>query len=499
MCRGRTVDGMQQNPNTTGGGPIKALSDVFGFTSFRGPQGEVVETVLAGRSALLLMPTGMGKSLCYQLPAKLLPGLTLVVSPLIALMKDQVDAALKRGFRCAYINSSLDARERENRYRKLARGEYELLYVTPERFRKEEFRGALKQNAISLLAIDEAHCISAWGHDFRPDYSRLGEIRESLGQPPTLALTATATPDVRIDILKQLGLDREPHTIFDVGLERPNLAIEVHEVHGFDEKIRGIVGLRHLYPGSAIVYVSLVQTLREMSEQLGRLGIKHLTYHGQLQDRERRASQDEFLASHDALMLATPAFGLGVDKPDVRWIGHAEIPGSIEAYYQEIGRAGRDGQPAAAALFFDPDDLAIQMDFIKWANPEPSFIRSVYNLISRNLSRARAEGFDYLRTQMNFYNRRDFRIETAVNLLERYGSLESARSPRDWAPSAEPEGEYLDESLYKERIAGQSRKLHEMLRFARAEGCRMQVIRTYFGASGGDVCGVCDKCRERSA
>ncbi len=477
----------------------RALREVFGFTAFRAPQGAVIATVLDGGSALLLMPTGRGKSLCYQLPAKMLPGLTLVVSPLIALMKDQVDAAARRGFRCAFINSSLSSQEREARHRKLARGEYELLYVTPERFRKGEFRAALKRNAISLFAVDEAHCISSWGHDFRPDYSRLGEIRESLGQPPTLALTATATPAVRDDILRQLGLDREPHRVFNEGLDRPNLAIEAHEVHGLDEKIRALVGLRHAHPGSAIVYVSLVQTLREVSEQLSRLGLEHMAYHGQLPDRERRRVQDEFLASPDALLLATPAFGLGVDKPDVRLVAHAEVPAALEAYYQEIGRAGRDGAPAAACLLFDPDDLAIQMDFIKWANPDPGFIRGVYNLISRNLGRARAEGPDYLRTQMNFYNRRDFRIETAVNLLERHGSLENARSPRDWSPGPEPEGEYLDESLCRARIEGQNRKLHEMMGFVRSEECRAQGIRSHFGFDAGDRCGICDRCRERAA
>jgi ATP-dependent DNA helicase RecQ len=475
--------------------PKSVLREVFGHEEFRGPQEEVIATVLRGENALLLMPTGMGKSLCYQIPAKMNSGLTLVLSPLIALMKDQVDAAVAKGLKAAFINSSLSREEREARYRKLAKGDYELLYVTPERFRKPEFLEALEKNKISIFAVDEAHCISAWGHDFRPDYSRVGEIRETLGSPVTLALTATATPDVQKDIIQQLGLAPESCRTFNHGLERPNLGIEVHEVHGTDEKIRAIVGMRHFHPGPAIVYVSLVQTLRELSDQLDRLGISHLTYHGQLADRERRTSQEKFLASDDALMLATPAFGLGIDKPNVRLVMHGELPSSIEAYYQEIGRAGRDGKQSGCVLLFDPDDIAIQLDFIKWANPEPSFIRGVYQLIERNLDRARAEGFDYLRAQMNFYNKRDFRVETALNLLERYGSLEGARNPRDWQPTGEPEGEYVDQKLFEARLKGQNQKLHEMVLFVRHDGCRMQRVHEYFGSSLEEKCGICDNCK----
>jgi ATP-dependent DNA helicase RecQ len=236
--------------------------------------------------------------------------------------------------------------------------------------------------------------------------------------------------------------------------------------------------------------------LRELSDQLDRLGISHFTYHGQLSDRERRTSQDRFLASDDALMLATPAFGLGIDKPNVRLVMHGELPSSIEAYYQEIGRAGRDGKLSGCVLLFDPDDIAIQLDFIKWANPEPSFIRAVYQLIERNLDRARAEGFDYLRAQMNFYNKRDFRVETALNLLERYGSLEGARNPRVWQPVSEPEGEYVDQTLYEARLKGQNQKLHEMVLFVRHDGCRMQQIHEYFGSSLTNQCGICVNCKK---
>jgi ATP-dependent DNA helicase RecQ len=484
----------------------KALKDIFGFSEFRSSQERVVRDVLAGKNTLLIMPTGMGKSLCYQLPARILGGLTLVISPLIALMKDQVDAALKRGFKTAFINSTLDRNERESRYRKLAAGAYELLYVTPERFRKPEFKAALaeaiQKQGLSLLAIDEAHCISSWGHDFRPDFTRLGDYRREMGEPLTLALTATATPEVQKDILKQLGLSEANCDTINEGLSRPNLEIAVHHVHGEDEKVRAVVGLRFANSGPAIIYFSLVQSLRSFSEQLHRLNIPHVTYHGQLQDRERRQSQERFLEAGegepDSLILATPAFGLGVDKPNVRQVIHAELPGSIEAYYQEIGRAGRDKLPSQCTLLFDPDDISIQSDFLKWGNPDPGFIRAVYNLVERYPEKIRADGFDFLRTQMNFYNRRDFRVETSLNLLERWDSVEVV-NPKEIRALEDPPAEFLDEQKYQARFKAQQKKLYDVSAFAQAdEGCRMKMIHSYFGQTLDEPCGKCDLCQKTS-
>lgn len=470
------------------------LKKVFGFESFRGDQEEIISHALKGAHTLVLMPTGMGKSVCYQLPVRLVDGLVLVISPLIALMKDQVDQARKRGFRAAYINSSLSKEEREKSYQMLSERRYELVYVTPERFRKADFLEAISKNKISLLAIDEAHCISQWGHDFRPDYSRISEIRKILGHPTTMALTATATRVVREDIIKQLGLTPGEVKIFDHGLKRANLSLNSTDVYGHDEKIRSIIGLRHAYSGSAIVYVSLISTLQKLSRDLRRLGIEHVDYHGQLPENIRKRNQERFLKSNELLMLATPAFGLGVDKSDIRLVIHAEVPGSLEAYYQEVGRAGRDGAPSHCHLFFDEDDLTIQMDFIKWANPDAGFYVRLYNLLQRNPARVEAEGLDYLRQELNFYNSRDFRLETALNMLERWGSIEFSDDYRKIQVVGELPSVATDDEGARKRLQSGQMRLFKMTEWVRTKNCRAVEVYKYFDFEETRPCGICDNC-----
>jgi ATP-dependent DNA helicase RecQ len=363
------------------------LSETFGFRQFRGRQRQIIQHILADRHALVIMPTGGGKSLCYQVPALVhatgsasegRAPLTLVLSPLIALMKDQVDALRQRGVDATYINSSLRKPDRDARYRAVAEQQYAMLYVTPERFRKPEFLEVISHRDIRLLAVDEAHCISEWGHDFRPDYTRVGELRALLGNPTTIALTATATPDVQQDILRQLNLTADDMQMFHEGIDRPNLDLVVEEIWDADEKQQAMQIVFERWDvasngGSGIVYFTLIRTLEEFSERLTEAGIRHVRYHGDLDRNVRRRIQEDFMTGRCPLVLATNAFGMGVDKEDIRFVVHADIPGSMESYYQEIGRAGRDGQPAECVLLYDQRDLNTQMEFIRWSNPDAEF------------------------------------------------------------------------------------------------------------------------------
>lgn len=462
----------------------QVLKEVFGFDEFRGDQGEIIAATLKGQNTLVLMPTGMGKSLCYQIPARLMKGTTLVISPLIALMKDQVDQAKKRGLRVAAINSSLSKKQRESLYNQLAENRLELVYVSPERFRNKEFRAAVKKSKINLLAIDEAHCVSEWGHDFRPDYTRISEFRTFMKCPPVMALTATATPNVQQDILKQIGLKPNQVSRFVHGIQRPNIDLAIKRIHGFEGKLDAILPVLKKINGSKILYFALVKSLEAFSEALSSFEVEHVIYHGQLSASQRKNAQDAFMSGECKLVLATNAFGLGVDKQDIRFVGHLEIPGSIESYYQEVGRSGRDGKPASALLLYDEDDVSIQMDFIKWSNPDPEFIRSVYSLIEDSPDRVNSGGYGYLREQMNFYNRRDFRVETAVNLLGRWDCIEGEIERRNIKTTNKIARELLNPERFENKIKNSQRKLLDMVMMAKLPNTKIKPwIYHYFGAN----------------
>jgi ATP-dependent DNA helicase RecQ len=350
----------------------------FGLSSFRHGQKEVISTVLAGQDCLCVMPTGGGKSLCYQLPAILMNGLTLVVSPLIALMKDQVDQLQTLGLPVTFVNSTLPVTEQYARLDRMAAGEFRLVYVAPERFRSGRFLEAVRSSGVKLLAVDEAHCISEWGHDFRPDYARLGYFRRLMDNPATLALTATATDRVRRDIIDQLAL-KNPKT-FITGFARPNLFYEVDSPKSERKKPELLVDFLHNTPGSGIIYTSTRKRAQEVGDMIARETRRRaVVYHAGLQLDERRQAQEDFMDGRREIVVATNAFGMGIDKPDVRFVVHYNLPGSLEAYYQEAGRAGRDGKPSRCMMLFHPSDRYIQEFFIESAYPGRENVQAVYD------------------------------------------------------------------------------------------------------------------------
>lgn len=483
------------------------LEKHFGFRDFLEGQERAVRAVVQGRDAVVIMPTGGGKSLCYQLPALAMDGITVVVSPLIALMKDQVDALAVRGLPATYINSSLARSEMEERVRDMTLGRYRLVYVAPERFKGESFLSALAPLSIALFAVDEAHCISQWGHDFRPDYLRLGRVLAALGQPPVIALTATATPEVRADIIAQLGLGRhgrsEPLVLVS-GFARPNLTLAVARVGGKAEKIARIrAAVRECKTG--IVYCATRKNVERVAGELFEAGVACVPYHGGMSDEQRAAAQDRFMRREVPVAVATNAFGMGVDRPDLRFVVHFDVPGSVEAYYQEAGRAGRDGEPARCELLFNYADVRTQEFFIEGSNPSRRDIASVYAAV---LELCRAGPIempiaDIAARVSGMVN--EMAAGSALHLLERAGAIE-----RDYAPGkrvyttrlVHPVKEFEELGIDFERLEAKrerdAAKLERMIAYVDHRACRHRYILAYFGdPEAPPRCRACDNCLAR--
>ena len=419
------------------------LRERFGFDALRDGQQEVVERVLGGGDALVVWPTGSGKSLCYQLPAVELKrrrgeGVTLVFSPLIALMEDQVSALREKGIEATYLNSTLTRSQREARQRAMSEGAFELVYATPERMTKEDFRAALDAvpGGVHLLAVDECHCVTRWGHDLRPAYQRVGEFRAELGSPTTIALTATATRAVREDVRTVLGGDEGSMPLFATGIDRPNLELRVKEVWDDGDKVSEIADIAERFPGTGIVYFALIKDLERfkglLAGPLSGLGRELGVYHGRLSPKDKKRVYDRFINAdpeNGLVLLATNAFGMGVDKPDIRFIVHAQTPGSVEAYAQEIGRAGRDGDPSRCELLYSQDDLAIQHEFVRWQNPSPDLLMQMQTAIERNFMHDDFDADD-LRLDVigkgHAHGRGGGTVEQALITLAKHGAIEHA-------------------------------------------------------------------------
>jgi len=359
----------------------EVLHSRFGHAAFRAGQESAVRSVLAGRSLLVVMPTGSGKSLLYQLPALMTSGLTLVVSPLIALMKDQVDELVRRGIRATFINSSLSLAEQQERIGRCLRGEAPLLYVAPERFQSAAFLAMVRRVKVSRLAVDEAHCISEWGHDFRPDYRRLRQFRDQMGRPPVTALTATATPRVRKDIIESLGLAPADVDVHVRGFDRPNFTLSVVHARDDDTKIVLVREFLHRNPGCGIIYTGTRRAAGELADALGDVEPNSVVYHAGMEPEARTRAQESFLHGKARLAVATIAFGMGIDKPDIRFVLHYHYPGSVEEYYQQIGRAGRDGLPARCMMLHSPKDRRLREFFIDLSYPTADQVKRVYETL----------------------------------------------------------------------------------------------------------------------
>jgi ATP-dependent DNA helicase RecQ len=366
---------MAGNPDPT------TLLDRFGLTDFRPGQREVIDAVSSGKDVMCVMPTGGGKSLCFQLPSLARGGTTIVISPLIALMKDQIDALHALGIDAKLINSSLTAGEQGEVMREMAAGRLDLVYVAPERLRNGRFLEAVSSADVTLLAIDEAHCVSEWGHDFRPDYARLGHFRERyLGNVQTIALTATATPLVRQDIGELLGL-KSPH-VFVTGFARPNLHFSVSHLKSDREKDEQILEYLKNQKGAGIIYGATRRRCEELAQWLPEKTRRPIgVYHGGLESAQRKRVQDDFMSGKLSAIVATNAFGMGIDKSDIRFVVHYNMPGTLEAYYQEAGRAGRDGQPSDCLLLFSYNDRYVQEFFIENRYPSRETVRKVYEYL----------------------------------------------------------------------------------------------------------------------
>jgi len=400
--------------------PQEALQKYFGYSAFRFAQKEVIDSVLARKDTVVIMPTGGGKSLCFQIPALCLPGITIVVSPLIALMKDQVDTLTRNNIPATFINSSLTPGEISQRLTEVREGRCKLVYIAPERFNDQSFIENLGSIKVDLFAIDEAHCISEWGHDFRPSYTRLKNAIVKLGRPTVVALTATATPEVREDIIRQLDLTE--YELFVTGFDRPNLEFKV-ELASKQEKLYKLLEFVKGQSGSGIVYAGTRNNADDIAQILTLHDINAINYHAGLSADERKDIQERFMNNGYDVIVATNAFGMGIDKSNIRYVIHYDMPGTMESYYQEAGRAGRDGLPSTCLLFYNPSDRYLREFFLKGDNPSKENIQEVYETLCKYPEEPVLMTYSEIKATLSD-SVPEMTIGTAVGILNRAGYIE---------------------------------------------------------------------------
>lgn len=463
----------------------------FGYESLRLGQEAAIQALLKGHDTLAVMPTGSGKSAIYQIAAVLIPGSTVVISPLVALQRDQVDSIAQQDIgEAALINSTIPTAERKEAFEALEEEELKFLFLAPEQFNNPETLERLQNAQPSLFVIDEAHCISEWGHDFRPDYLRLGAVIEALGHPRVLALTATAAPTVREEIIERLGM-RDPQVIVQ-GFDRPNIWLSVKRFEDEAEKQQALLRrvVRVKKPG--IVYVATRKKAEEVAEALCNEGVQAIFYHAGMKAKEREQAQTAFMNDEVEVMVATTAFGMGVDKPNVRFVFHYDISDSVDSYYQEMGRAGRDGEKALAMLFYCPDDLNIRRFLASSGQIDVELLEQVATVVNEQ------DEPMTLRDLQEETNLSQSKLTKALTRLEEAGAVETLATG-EIVPSEQPPelSEAAEEAIRAQECYQQYvRSRLEMMRgYAEVRDCRREYLLNYFGERLDEPCGFCDNCK----